>query len=142
MSASRSWSQSTRFGRSATTVKSPSSNRTVPVSLACSLPFLGGAGGVADGQSGIEAGLGGLVALQTLVDLALQDRQQLDRQRRDLGRAEGRQIVRRGGVLGEWHELVSVIGEKGLEGGHHAASSRRTDRAAPLDRGLGRATAM
>jgi hypothetical protein len=32
--ASRSWSQSTRFGRSATTVKSPSSKRTVPVSLA------------------------------------------------------------------------------------------------------------
>jgi hypothetical protein len=36
--------------------------------LARRLPLLGGAGGVADGQRGIEAGLRGLVALQRFVD--------------------------------------------------------------------------
>ena len=106
------------------------------------MAFLSGPGGIADCQSSVETGLGRLVALQALVDFALQDRQQLDRQRRDFCCAEGWQVVGRWGVLGEWHERVSVIGEKSLEGGHHAASSKWTDKAAPLDRGLGRAMAL
>ncbi len=94
------------------------STLSVPVRtsvLARNLPLLGGAGGVADGQRSIEAGLGGLVALQTLVDLALQDRQQLDRQGRDLGRttrpsidklAEVARVLK---VEREW--LIHGIGE-------------------------------
>lgn len=45
---------------------------------ASGLPLLVSTGGVADGQRAIEASLRGLVALQALADVALQDGQQLD----------------------------------------------------------------
>ncbi len=113
--------------------------------LASGLAFFGGPGSVADRQSGIEPGLGGPVARQTLVKLALEDRQQLDRKFGNLGGAQRRQVVRCRGVLGERHERVSVSGGKGLEGGHHAASgaaSRSSDSEAVAPLGLGRAMAM
>lgn len=125
--------------------------------LARRLPFVGGAGGVADRQRAIEAGLRGLVTLDALINVALQDGQQLDGQLGDVLQAEARQVVDGGGVRGERHVRVSMIGEEGLEGGHHAAarplepvawsgcpcsasSSADSDTAAAF--GLGRATAM
>ena len=121
---SRTWSQSTRFGRSAITVTSPSSSRTVPVSLPSAAAGGGGAVAVAERDGAVEPVGERAGGLRRVLGLLLQDGEEIGGQRRDLADRHLRQVPEPGTIGGGVH-LRGLLGDDvGCEVGQRALAER------------------